>query len=57
MGGTSDKIEGSYDKAAGKVKEEVGEATNDRDLEAEGRAQQVEGEFEKAKGKVKDALD
>lgn len=57
MSGTADKIEGEYDKAAGKVKEETGEALDDKELENKGKAQQVEGHVNKAKGEVKDALD
>lgn len=40
-------IEGGVDNVKGRVKETVGVATNDRDLEGEGKLDQ-------AKGKVKD---
>ena len=49
------------DKAKGKVKETVGVATGDRDLEAEGKKDtakgNLKGAFEDAKHAVKDALD
>ena len=39
----SDRIEGPLKEAGGKVKEEWGDATDDAQTEAEGKAQQVEG--------------
>jgi uncharacterized protein YjbJ (UPF0337 family) len=49
------------DKAKGKVKETVGVATGDRELEGEGKVDtakgNVKGAFEKAKQKVKEAVD
>jgi uncharacterized protein YjbJ (UPF0337 family) len=54
---TTDKAEGAWDKAKGNVKEVVGKATDDRDLEAEGRGDQVKGGVEEAKGELKDAAD
>jgi uncharacterized protein YjbJ (UPF0337 family) len=48
------------DKTKGKVKETVGAATGDRDLEAEGKKDtakgHVKGKFEDAKHAVKDAV-
>jgi uncharacterized protein YjbJ (UPF0337 family) len=52
-----DKAEGAWDKAKGNVKETVGKATDNRDLEAEGRGDQVKGGVEETKGKLKDAAD
>ena len=57
MSGTKDKIKGKYNQAAGTVKDEIGEATDNEELEAEGELQNVKGHAEEAKGKVKDALD
>ncbi|QSQ22221.1 CsbD family protein [Pyxidicoccus parkwayensis] len=49
------------DKAKGRVKETVGTATGDRELEAEGKADTAKGKIkekvEDAKRAVKDALD
>ncbi|HZI16253.1 MAG TPA: CsbD family protein [Myxococcus sp.] len=49
------------DKAKGRVKETVGVATGDRELEAEGKRDTVKGEIkgkvEDAKRVIKDALD
>jgi len=36
MGGTDDRTEGTLDKAKGNVKEGLGKATDDEDLEREG---------------------
>ena len=44
-------------KVAGKVKEEIGEATGDASLEAKGRAQQVKGDAQDAVGDFKDAIE
>ena len=48
--------EGNVDKASGKIKEGIGRATGDRDMEAEGHAEQAKGGIKKAVGDVKDAV-
>lgn len=57
----SDRIEGPIKEATGKVKEEWGDLTDDRQTEAEGQAQQVEGDLQnewgEAKDNVRDAVD
>jgi uncharacterized protein YjbJ (UPF0337 family) len=52
----SDKIKGSVDDAAGRVKRQVGEWTGDSQSQVEGAAQQVKGKAEKVVGNVRDAL-
>ena len=56
-----DEIKGKAEKAKGYIKEETGEAINDPDLEAEGRAERAAGKvregFGKAKRKAGEALD
>jgi uncharacterized protein YjbJ (UPF0337 family) len=56
-----DEVEGKWDQAKGKVKESVGRAIDDDELEAEGRADnaggQVEEGFGKARRKVGDAIE
>jgi len=54
--GTGDKAEGKLDELKGKVKEGVGRATDDRDLEAEGHADQAKGNLKGAAEKVKDVF-
>jgi uncharacterized protein YjbJ (UPF0337 family) len=51
-----DKIKNAAEKAKGKAKEGVGDATGDESLEAEGRADQAKGDLKQAGEKVKDAL-
>lgn len=52
----SDKLKGSVDDAAGRVKRQVGEWTGDTSTQADGAAQQVKGKVEKAVGGLRDAL-
>ena len=54
--GTDDKIDNKADELKGKVKEGIGAATDDRDLEAEGQADQVKGNLKQAGEKIKDAF-
>ncbi len=46
-----------FDQAEGKVKEEAGELTGDKDLEAEGKAQGAFGDVKEAAGDAKDAAE
>jgi uncharacterized protein YjbJ (UPF0337 family) len=55
MSGTDDRAKGAWDETKGKVKEAVGDATGNDDLEREGRKDQVKGEGRKAVGHVKEA--
>ncbi len=54
--GMDDKLENMKDKVAGKTKEAVGDATDDRGLEAEGKADQSKSDLKQAGEKVKDAF-
>lgn len=56
MSSTTDKIKGAANQAVGKVKQGVGEATNDPALKGEGRLQEAKGDAQKAVGNVKDAI-
>jgi uncharacterized protein YjbJ (UPF0337 family) len=51
---TGDKIDNKAEELKGKVKEGAGRATNDRELEAEGKTDQVKGNLKQAGEKVKD---
>jgi uncharacterized protein YjbJ (UPF0337 family) len=57
----SDRVEGPFKEAAGKIKEEYGDATDDASTEAEGKMDQAEGklqnEWGEAKDDVRDAVD
>jgi uncharacterized protein YjbJ (UPF0337 family) len=50
-----DRVKGTVDDAAGRIKRQVGEWTGDTGAQVEGAAQQVKGKAEKAWGNVKDA--
>lgn len=56
MGSTADKAKGAANEAAGKVKQGVGRAVGDRELEAKGAAQKLKGKGQKTVGKAKDAI-
>ena len=50
-----DKMKNKAEELSGKGKEAVGDATGDRDLQAEGAAERVEGKVQKGVGALKDA--
>jgi uncharacterized protein YjbJ (UPF0337 family) len=50
-----DHIKGGIDQAVGKVKEAVGNATDDQKLANEGAAQQIKGAAKETWGNVKDS--
>ena len=56
MGEFTDKMAAAGNKVAGKVKEEIGDLTDNQKLEAEGKAQQLKGSAQDVKGSVKGAL-
>jgi uncharacterized protein YjbJ (UPF0337 family) len=51
-----DKVKNKAEELGGKGKEAVGDATDNRDLEAEGKADQVSGNLKQAGEKVKDVF-
>lgn len=53
--GLDDKIKNAAENVGGKAKEKTGEATGDRDLQAEGTADQASANVKQAGEKVKDA--
>ena len=54
--GLDDKLNNSADKAKGKAKEAYGEATDNPDLQTEGKADQSVADLKQAGEKVKDAF-
>ncbi|MGJ4857298.1 CsbD family protein [Labrys sp. KB_33_2] len=56
MNSTTDKVKGIANKVAGSVKEGVGKAVGNQEMEADGAIQKAKGEVQEAKGKVKDAV-
>jgi uncharacterized protein YjbJ (UPF0337 family) len=51
------KVEGNADQLAGKVKEKVGEATNNPRLEGEGEGQQFGAKVQKKVGDIQKVFD
>lgn len=54
--GLGDKVKGNVSKAKGEVKDQVGNATNNRDLQREGKAEKTKGNAQKAVGETKDTF-
>lgn len=54
--GIGDKIENAKDQLVGKAKDAVGDAKNDPDLQAEGKAQESKGDVKAAGENIKDAF-
>ncbi len=56
-----DEVEGKFDQAKGSIKENVGRAVGDRDMEAEGEADRAGGNLQEgfgtARRKVGDAIE
>ena len=48
-----DEVEGKWDQVKGNVKEGIGRATGDADLEAEGQADHAGGKVEEGFGKAR----
>lgn len=56
MGELTDKAKAAANKAAGAVKEAIGEHNRDPELKAEGQAQKGKGTVQDIKGSIKGAL-
>ncbi|MGZ4525194.1 MAG: CsbD family protein [Mycobacterium sp.] len=54
--GITDKIRNAAEDAAGKVKEQVGKLTGDKDTEGEGKKDQAKSSVKKAGENVKDVF-
>ncbi len=54
--GLDDKIKNKAEEVKGKGKESTGEATGDRDMQAEGQTDQSKANLKKAGESVKDAF-
>ena len=49
----SDEVEGKFDQAKGAVKENVGRAIDDKDMEAEGAADRAKGNIQEGYGEAR----
>jgi uncharacterized protein YjbJ (UPF0337 family) len=54
--GAGKKVKNAADAAKGKIQETTGDATDNRDLQAEGRAKKTKADLKQAGEKTKDAL-
>ena len=54
---TKDRAKGKFHEVKGKVKEKVGRATNNPDLEAEGQGEKIGGKVQKKIGQVEKVLE
>lgn len=54
---THDKVEGKVHEVKGAVKEHIGRATNNPNLEDEGTAERVNGTVEKKVGQIKQVFE
>lgn len=52
-----DEIKGNFHEVEGKVKEKVGNVTNNPDLKAEGHAEKLRGKVQKKLGQMEHVLD
>ncbi|WP_068621061.1 CsbD family protein [Paenibacillus tuaregi] len=52
--GLGDKIKGGVSKAKGELKDQIGNATDNASLQAEGKADKVKGEIQQKVGEFKD---
>jgi uncharacterized protein YjbJ (UPF0337 family) len=55
--GAQDKVNNQMEDMKGKVKEGVGKATDDEELEAQGKRDQMKADVKQAGEKVKDAFE
>ncbi|NYJ01562.1 uncharacterized protein YjbJ (UPF0337 family) [Nocardioides thalensis] len=54
--GNQDKLENTAQEKLGEAKEAMGKASDDEDLQAEGKSDQMKGSLKQAGEKVKDAF-
>lgn len=57
MSGESEKTKAAINKIKGEAKDQIGNATNDPDLQAEGKKDKLKGKAQEKVGKAKDLLD
>ncbi|MBX9989066.1 CsbD family protein [Phreatobacter oligotrophus] len=56
MSSTTDKIKGMANEAMGNVKQGVGKALDNKELQAKGKMQELKGEGQQLKGDAKDGI-
>jgi uncharacterized protein YjbJ (UPF0337 family) len=53
---TKDKVEGTTHEMKGKIKEKVGQITNDPEMEGEGTGEKIGGKIQKKVGEIEKVL-
>ena len=53
---TKDKLKGTFHEVKGAIKEQVGKATNDREMKAQGKAEKTAGKVHQRIGDAKEAV-
>lgn len=56
MGELGDKVRGAANRTVGSVKDAVGDATGNEQMQSEGKAQKLKGHTQRASGEIKGAL-
>lgn len=56
MGSTTDKIKGVANQAGGKIKESIGKAIGNEQMQVEGMGQQVKGKVQQKVGEAKSGI-
>jgi uncharacterized protein YjbJ (UPF0337 family) len=54
--GANDKVKNKAQEVGGKIKQQVGKASGDEDLEARGKSDEIKGDLKQAGENVKDAF-
>jgi uncharacterized protein YjbJ (UPF0337 family) len=54
---TNDRVEGTFHEVKGKIKETVGQVSNNPDLESEGQVENLGGKVQKKVGQIKKVLE
>ena len=54
---TEDQAKGTFHEVKGKIKEKIGELTNDPDLQGEGIGEKVAGKIQKKLGQIEKAIE
>lgn len=55
--GTKDEVKGKFHEVKGTIKEKIGHATNNPDLEDQGTAEKVGGKIQKKVGQVEKVIE
>lgn len=56
MGSTSDKIKGAANQVGGKIKEGVGKAIGNEQMQVEGKVQNLKGKAQQKVGEAKESI-